>query len=167
MHISDLEKHQRFGFAIVDKKTGRVTWSTTSFANMVGQFGKVDIKNVDLSDLVDASERQSFIYRVGRACSGNVSFDSFCVTFKNRLALEINAVQGPEKSSLFLVVAKSDDLEKARLSEKLEEMHDKFVVFAELAMRAKQAEININTTNVTGNDNQSIQGDKIEDVSRG
>jgi hypothetical protein len=158
VHWNDLERHVRFGFAAIDRTTGLIIRCTSSFARMVGADKRL-LVGKSLSMYACDPDRGVFSESIDRVRSGDVEFASFGACFQEcHCAIEVNSLE--ESNQLFVVICRSGDKEREMLAGKLDALRDKFIEFAETAIKLRPGAI----TNISGG--QNVLGENSGEVSR-
>lgn len=163
----ELCKHDRFGIAVLGV-CGTIKKCTPSFASMVST-DTVGAEGTTFHDYLDAGDIPRIIKRLKSLATGDASMASLDLLFLDSgFGKKMHAVEmipfGDD--TVWVIAFKIESGDIRLLQENLEKMKDKLIHFAQVALE-KNVEVNINTTNITGEKNQSVQAKDVDDASQG
>jgi len=173
MKWSDLDGHSYFGFAKIDPDTGLIQSCNSAFSRMLS--GGESVVGSRLLSLCSADCLENL--RIALINADKMGGCMVRARFSRDVIIELNLAS--EGSTVFAVAhertdAEGDASEIADLRKKNETLTQKVIdiqsnfirLMHELACKAGDSGIAIHTTNVTGNENQSIQGQNVKDVKK-
>lgn len=162
----ELSKHERFGIAVLGC-CGTIIKCTPSFAAMLDN-DTIGVVDTSIHDHIHASDVPRVMKRLSGIGSGAAAMASLDLMF-----LQSESGSAPHAvemipfgdNTVWLIAFRIDSTNIRELQEKLEQMKDKLVHFAQLSLE-KNIEVNINTTNITGDKNQSVQAEEVDNASQ-
>ena len=162
MRWSDLDRHDRFGFAEIDRRTRRVIRCTSSFARMVGVDQRL-IAGSDLSHYSSEECRDLFTEGLVRVCDGMKEFVSVSLCFHDgHCVAELNLLK--ESNVVFVVASRSGEHDRQLLAERFDRLQDKFIEFADMTVRVRP-DWDLSITQINGGQNVVEKRKGGKDVS--
>lgn len=171
MRWSDLDNHDRFGFAELDD-LGRIRRCTRSFATIVGT-DRAGVMGETVLDLID--NRDDLQVRFEKMKSHGVDFASLRVVFlwgTTRTPCFMEVITMPriegEEGRKWAVICKDDSLGRDgssalidELEAKVESLVTELVDLAKL-VASRDSHTTIHTTNINADDVNSVQAEKLD-----
>ena len=165
MKWPDLEKHERFGAAIADMQ-GFITNCNGAFAGHLGT-DVTGASGTRLHDWISEECGTRLDERLGDLRDSRVACASFNVTMSHSSsvhAIEIVCFGNLSSESLWVVSFAVPAEETSEVQKKLEALNERVLSF--FMNGGPSNEINFNTTNITGDKNQSVQAENVKDAKQ-
>jgi hypothetical protein len=165
MKWPDLEKHERYGVAIM-LTSGEISNCNGAFAGHLG----TDVTGAvgsNLKDWVSGSCCERLSLRLQDLDDNKVGCASLDVTmlYDSRVhAIEMVRFKGPSGSLLWVVSFMVPGASASQAAHKLEALHERVLTY--FLSGKNSPEVNINTTNITGDKNQSVQAEEVKDATQ-
>ena len=165
MRWPDLEKHERFGVATMDP-FGLIMNCNGAFAGHVG----TDVTGATgtwLRDHISKSCKEKLKERLDDLRESRVSCASFNVemTYSSSMhAIEIVCFGKPRDENLWLLSFELSTDATLEIQSKLQQVKDQMLDY--FMSGNLNPEVNINTTNITGDQNQSVQSENVDNASQ-